>query len=90
MHYLVLVLKFRLSDLKLQVCFSLVGLSGSFPNETQIKLHISSIEYSSMINAWAAELAYYARHGVSSQRRVQDPLNFGFGPQLKFLLAGSS
>jgi hypothetical protein len=46
----------------------------SFPNETQIKLHISSIEYSTTINAWISELAYYvyARHGVSSQRRVQE------------------
>jgi hypothetical protein len=69
---LVVVRKCRLSDLKLQVCFSLVGLSGSFPNETQIKLHNSSIEYSTMIDAWTAELAYYARHGVSSQRRVQE------------------
>jgi hypothetical protein len=24
------------------------------------------------IDAWTAELAYYARHGVSSQRRVQE------------------
>jgi len=55
-----------------QIGFSLVGLFGSFTNDTQIKLRISGIKFSTRINAWTDELAYYARHSVSSQCRVQE------------------